>query len=306
MKLIVTGGAGFVGSHLIELLITKKHFPFIVDNLSSGNYKYIKRHIDTSKAKFFKIDIRDYKKLKKLPKADAIIHLGAVASVVESISNPRYVSDVNVNGTLNMLELCKEKKIKKFIFASSAAIFGNYEKRISEMSPTEPVTVYGSTKLTGEQYCKIYSKLFGIKIIVLRPFNIYGKRQNDSYAGVIHKFLERVKNNKLPIIFGTGKQTRDFINVGDVVRVFEKSLHIKNTKKYDFFNLGTGKSISINYLAKACLEITNKNNFKPIYKKAIPGVVIHSSVDIKKLSKVFGFVPHFELRHGIKTMIENL
>jgi UDP-glucose 4-epimerase len=302
MRIIVTGGAGFVGSHLVELLIKKNHFPIIIDNLSSGKYSYIKKFVDSKKAEFLKMDIRNYKKLKILPKVDAILHLAAVASVVESITNPKYVNDVNITGTLNVLELCKEMKIPKLIFTSSAAVYGDYEKNISEKTITIPTTVYGSTKLTGEQYCKIYSELYSIKIVVLRPFNIYGPRQNDAYAGVIHKFFDRIEQNKRPIIFGNGKQTRDFIYVKDIAMIFEKAVNYNNLKKFEVFNLGTGKSVTINHLLKLCLKTKHKN-LKPIFKKAIPGVVFHSTVNIKKLKNNLKFIPKIKLEQGLERMI---
>ena len=303
MRVIVTGGAGFVGSHLVELLISKNHFPIIVDNLNSGNYKYIKKFVDSGKAEFYKIDIRNLKKLISLPQVNAVIHLAAIASVVESIDNPTFVNDVNVNGTLNVLEFCRKKKVKKIVFMSSAAIFGNYEKKITESTITIPTTVYGSTKLTGEQYCKIYSELFGINVIVLRPFNIYGLRQNDAYAGVITKFLTRLKQNKSPIIFGDGKQTRDFIHVSDIAKIILKSLSHKT--KFDVFNLATGKSTSINQLAFMFLKFL-KIKKNPIYKKAIPGVVIHNSTQINKIRKILKFNPQIKLEHGINQLIKEL
>jgi len=304
MKIIVTGGAGFVGSHLTELLIKNGHFPVIIDNLNTGKFKYIKKFVDEGKADFIKLDIRNFSKLMKLPKCSAVIHLAAIASVLESIDNPSFVNDVNVNGTLNMLEFCRKKNIKKFIFTSSAAIFGNNESKITESSPTIPTTVYGSSKLTGEQYCRIYSELFGITTIILRPFNIYGPRQNDTYAGVITKFLTRLSKNKPPIIFGTGKQTRDFIHVHDVARAFFLALRYNKTK-FDVFNLGTGKSTSINTLARYFLNNTKNHSIKPIYRKAIPGIIIYNSMNNTKLKRGLGLVPSVSLKQGISDLIIN-
>jgi len=304
MKIIVTGGAGFVGSHLVELLVSKKHYPIIVDNLNSGLYSNIKKFVDSKKAKFIKCDIRNSKKVMQLPKVDAVMHLAAIASVVESIDNPIFVNDVNVNGTLNILEFCRKKKIRKLVFTSSAAIYGDYEKKISETSPTIPTTVYGSTKLTGEQYCKIYSSLFGINITTLRPFNIYGPRQNDAYAGVISKFMDRLNENKSPIIFGNGIQTRDFIHVNDVVNAFYLALKYKK-KKFDVFNLATGKSTSINDLAKIFLLATKKSNLKPVHKKSIPGVVIHNSANPKKIKQNLHFTPRIRLRDGLTKFVNS-
>ena len=304
MKIIVTGGAGFVGSHLTELLIKNGHFPIIIDNLNTGKFKYIKKFVDEGKADFIKLDIRNFSKLVKLPKCSAVIHLAAIASVIESIDNPSFVNDVNVNGTLNMLEFCRKKKIKKFIFTSSAAIFGNNESKITESSPTIPTTVYGSSKLTGEQYCRIYSELFGITTIILRPFNIYGPRQNDTYAGVITKFLTRLKKNKPPIIFGTGKQTRDFIHAYDVAKAFFLALHYNKTK-FDIFNLGTGKSTSINTLARYFLNSTKKHSMRSIHRKAIPGIIIYNSMNNTKLKKGLGLIPSISLKEGISDLIIN-
>jgi UDP-glucose 4-epimerase len=302
MQVIVTGGAGFVGSHLIELLISKKHTPIIIDNLSSGNYQYIKKFISSKKAQFFNLDIRNINTIMKMKKVDAVIHLAAIASVVESINNPLYVNEVNVDGTLNMLEFCRRKNIKKFIFTSSAAIFGDNDKKINEFTYPMPTTVYGATKLVGENYCKIYSELFNIQTIVLRPFNIYGARQNSDYAGVISKFIQRIKENKSPIIFGDGNQTRDFIHVKDVSIAFEKSLSMTNDTKFNIFNLATGKSTSINKLAKICI-LLSKKPLVAIHKKSIPGVIEHSYADIRKISKILKFKPSIQLENGLNDLL---
>lgn len=303
MKIIVTGGCGFVGSHLIEYLVEKNHFPIIVDNCSSGSYNKIKKYIKEKKARFFKYDIRDFPQLMKLEKAEMVIHLAAIASVVESIKNPSYVNDVNVNGTLNVLEFCKRKKIKKMIFTSSAAIFGNFEKKISENTISIPTTVYGASKLVGEQYCRIYSKLYGIQIIAFRPFNIYGIGQNPSYAGVISKFLEKIMEKKRLEIFGDGKQTRDFIHVKDLIKYFEMGTSMKFKEEFETFNLATGKSVSINKLANLMLKISNNKKLKPIYKDPIPGVVIHSKADVTKIQKKFKKISLVTLEKGLSELI---
>ena len=303
MKIIVTGGAGFVGSHLVELLVKKKYYPIIVDNLNSGNYSYIKKFVDNGKAEFHKVDIRNLKELMKLPKSNTVIHLAAIASVVESIKNPILVNDVNVNGTLNMLEFCRKKKIKKFIFTSSAAIFGDYEGKSNENTKTVPNTVYAGSKLTGEQYCKIYSDLFEMNVVCLRPFNIYGARQNDAYAGVISKFYDRLKNNKRPMIFGNGKQTRDFIHVSDIAMAFLLSIKY-NKKKFDVFNLATSKSTSIIHLAKLFAQVMNKSKLKPIHKNTVPGVVKQNSTNNKKLRTVLKLTPSIKLENGLLDLIK--
>ena len=281
----------------------KKHYPIIVDNLHSGNYSYIKKFVDNKKAEFHKIDIRNLKDLMKLPKSNIVIHIAAIASVIESIENPILVNDVNVNGTLNMLEFCRKKNIKKFIFTSSAAIFGDFEGKSNEKTKTIPNTVYAGSKLTGEQYCKIYSDLFDISIVCLRPFNIYGPRQNDAYAGVISKFFDRLKNNKRPIIFGDGKQTRDFIHVTDIAMAFFLSIKY-NKKKFDVFNLATSKSTSILDLAKMFAKIMDKPELRPIFKNAIHGVVKCNSTDNQKLRKILGFTPSIKLETGLSDLVQ--
>lgn len=301
MNVIVTGGSGFIGSHLIEYLISKKYFPIIVDNLSTGKYRFIKKYVDSGKAKFFKFDLRNPTNLKKLPSAKAVIHLGAVASITESISNPVYVNDVNVNGTINMLEFCRENKIKKFIFISSAAVYGENKNKLSESSKTNPTTIYGATKLIGENYCKIYSQLFGINCIVFRPFNIFGNRQNEEYAAVIPKFISRIKLNKPLLIFGNGNQTRDFIHVSSVIKALTLALKY-NKSSFEIFNLATGNSISINHLSKIFLDLAKKKNLKAIHKKGTVGV-LQSSANISKIKKNLKFIPKKDLSEGLSELL---
>lgn len=293
MNVIVTGGAGFLGSHVVELLISKKHFPIIIDNLSTGNYKNIKKFTKNNTAKFLKLDIRDFKNIQKIPNVSAVIHLAAVASISESFKNPNYVNDVNVNGTLNMLEFCRLKKIKKFVFISSASIFGDNKQKVSEKTSPSPTNLYGVTKLTGEHFCRVYSNLFNINYVILRPFNIFGPGQNIEYAVVIPKFISRINSKKPPIIFGDGKQTRDFIHVVDAARAVVLALNYKK-QKFAVFHLASGKSTKILDLAKIMIKSSKYPTLKSISKKGPVGV-LHSSTSIKLITRELGFVPRQKL-----------
>lgn len=301
MNVIVTGGAGFLGSHVVEELISQKHSPIIIDNFSNSDGNTIRKFVKEKKAKLIKLDVRNFNQVKKLPKASAVIHLAAVASISESYKNPKYVSDVNINGTLNMLEFCKIQKIKKFIFISSASVFGDADQKVSEKIHPEPTNLYGTTKLIGEHLCKIYSSKFGINCVVLRPFNIYGPRQNKEYAPVIPKFLSQLKANKPPKIFGTGKQTRDFINVLDASCGIILALKYKR-KPFSIFHLASGKSIKIIELAKIMIKLSHNSLLKPQFKKGDPGVS-NSSTSITLIRKELGFVPCKNLKTELGKLI---
>ncbi len=301
MNVIVTGGAGFVGSHVVEHLITQNHFPIVVDNFSTGDDHNVEKFIKNKSANLVNVDIRNFDQFKKIPKADAVIHLAAVASISESFKNPKFVTDVNVNGTLNLLEFCRVKKIKKFIFISSASIFGDLTQKVSEKTSPEPTNLYGTTKLIGEEYCKTFSNLFGINCIIFRPFNIFGLRQNKEYAPVIPKFLDKINAKKQPIVFGHGKQTRDFIHVADAARAISMGLDYKN-KKFQIFHLGSGKSIKILDLAKIMISVSKTPYLKPVFKKGSVGV-LNSSTSINLIKKELGFIPEKNLKAELQKML---
>ena len=245
MKFGITGGAGFVGSNIAKLLIKQGHDVIIIDNLHTGKKKNIAEILD--QVKFFNVDIRDYKKIEKiLNSVDGIFHEAALTIVQESFSKPKEYHDVNVVGTENILKIGKKFDIK-IVFASSSSVYGNVKSiPITENFPCHPINPYGQTKLDDEFLAEKYSK-DGLKVIGLRYFNIYGRGQTGTYAGVITKFMNQLENCKSPMIFGNGKQLRDFIFVEDVAEANLEAM--KSSVKFGFFNIGTGITTTIKDLA---------------------------------------------------------
>jgi len=302
---LITGGAGFVGSHLAERLIKEGYKVTIIDNLSTGKLDNISKIKD--KVQFIKADIRDINQLKKISqKFTTIIHLAAQIYVEQSILNPKETFDINVDGTLNILELAKDLGINKIIFASSSAVYGNVNKEnISEKQALKPISPYGESKLMAEKALDKYSSLYKITTTSLRFFNIYGLRQDASspYSGVISKFFEQIKNKEKPVIYGNGKQTRDFIYVEDVVGAIIKTLKLDDKKNY-IYNVGTGSTISINNLLSLIAEVKGrKEKIAPLYKQARKGDIEFSGADISKIRKELGFLPKYTIKQGLKRML---
>ena len=221
MKILVTGGAGFIGRYLTEHLLKNNEIT-IYDDLSSSTGEKISPLINKG-VKFVKGDILDFKLLSESSKNfDIIIHLAAKSDVSESVIHPEITTSVNLNGTINVLKCCAQNKIKKIIFASSAAVYGNCKDLpITEESKTEPLSPYGASKLSAENEIKRYASEFGFDAIILRMFNVYGVGQNDLYSGVISVFLKNIAQNKPLVIYGDGEQTRDFVSIYDIVQAFD-------------------------------------------------------------------------------------
>lgn len=264
MNILITGGAGFIGSHLADALLNENHNITIIDNLSSGTKLNIPKNSD-----FFKIDIRDSEILNifKAKKFDIVFHEAAQTLVPESIKNPYNDANQNIMGLLNILEACRKTKVKKIIFSSSAAVYGNNEKLpLSESEYPSPTSFYGLTKLTSEKYLNLYYKYFGLHYTILRYSNVYGPRQgSNGEGGVIYIFAKALAENKDITIFGDGNQTRDFISVHDVVNANKLSIFKGNEKT---FNISTGKETTLNHLAKKMIQISkntqNKIKYGPI------------------------------------------
>ena len=248
MKILVTGGAGFIGKHLVKYLLDKGNTITIFDNFSNSEEKSLEYYIKSG-VKIVNGDIRKFDEiLKETEDQDVLIHLAAKISVSQSILNPSETFEVNVDGTKNVLEACKKNYVKKIIIASSAAVYGEGSSgmKLIESAKTNPISPYGKSKLKMEQEIEKNNK---IDCVILRFFNIFGIGQTPEYAGVITKFIEMILSNKPLEIFGDGMQTRDFVSINDVVESIYDA--IKNGKN-GTYNIASGKAITINELAKLC------------------------------------------------------
>ena len=298
MHFAVTGGAGFVGSHLVKLLVKEGHEITVIDNLHKGKKENLASVIN--KIKFQKIDIRDYQSLEKILKnIDGVFHQAALTVVQDSFSKPEEYFDVNVHGTENIFKLANENKFK-VVYASSSSVYGHkLETPITEDAERNPISPYGKTKLEDEYLVEKYSKL-NTEIIGLRYFNIFGKGQTIEYAGVITKFLDRINEGKSPIIFGDGSQIRDFIHVNDVAKA---NLMAMNSKSSNLIvNIGTGNAISILELANMIIN-TSGLKIDPIFTEALEGDIEKSFADISQAKKHFGWKPKIKLQDWLKEIL---
>ncbi len=300
MNFLVTGGAGFIGSRLVKMLLDENHEVTVIDNLHSGKLENLANF--QNKIDFHNLDVRDSEKIKSIAsKSNGIFHFAALTDVLESFTKQDEYSAVNVQGTQNILDIAKQFDLK-VVFASSAAVYGNAKKiPIKENIERNPLNPYGQTKLNGEYLCEKYFKM-GTKVIVLRFFNVYGKGQNPAYAGVISKFLENVSNGKPPIIYGDGTQARDFVFVDDVAEA--NLLAMKSNSSGKFINVGTGIKTSIRELAEMIIKIS-KQNIKPIYVDAKEGDIRNSQADITLSYELLKWSPKTKIEDWLKTIQNN-
>jgi UDP-glucose 4-epimerase len=306
LKILVTGGAGFIGSHTVDRVLAEGFEVIVLDSLRSGKLENISCHVGKENFRFVKGDVRDAGLVRDLVShVDGVAHLAALVSVPESLRDPALTFDINVNGTLNLLKASADCGVKRFIYASSCAVYGNIEKLpIKEDFPAKPESPYGVSKLTAENYARKYFEDYGLETVCLRYFNVYGPRQayND-YSGVITQFLHRIRQDLPLVIFGDGKQTRDFVYVEDVAEANVLALKCGKAAG-EVFNIGTGVATSINQLAETLLEIMNKRNGKILHDKARKGDIRHSVADISKAKEKLGYNPKVPLRNGLKKLLE--
>lgn len=300
MKILVTGGAGFIASNIADALIEQGHSVFIIDNLSSGFEKNI-----NPKAVFVKADIRD-KNLSELfekEKFDIVNHHAAQMDVRRSVADPSFDADVNIVGTINLLQNSLKYGIKKFMFASTGgAIYGEQEYfPADEKHPTNPLSPYGISKLSVEKYLFFYQVQYGLKYTILRYANIYGPRQNPhGEAGVVAIFSKKLLKGDQPIINGLGNQTRDYTYVGDVVKA---NLMTLNDECSTIYNVGTGKETDVNTLFNMMNNIIGKGQTEK-HGPAMPGEQMRSVISSEKLNQKFGWFPSTSLEIGLAKTIE--
>ena len=298
MKILVTGGAGFIGSHIVEYLVQRGDSVTVVDNLNTGKIENLKSVF--KKINFAQIDIRDFKVLKNLMEnIDGIFHQAAMASVQDSFRIPEKFHDVNVNGTENIFKIAKEFGIK-VVYASSSSVYGDTSiLPTTESDEKRPINPYAKTKLEKDKLAEQYAKN-GLKVIGLRYFNVFGPRQSKEYAGVIKLFLERIQQGLPPLVNGDGLQIRDFVYVDDVVNA--NILSMESDIDFEFFNIGTGTTISILDLANIIIKFSGLK-IKPIHRPALPGDVRATQADITKVKTMLKWRPTTSIQDWLKSTV---
>ena len=298
MKYVVTGGAGFIGNNFVRLLLELNHEVKVIDNLHTGRIENLADIKD--KIEFEDVDIKNFEKMElSLRDVDGIFHEAALTSVSESFKKYQEYYNVNVIGTKNIFKIANKENIR-VIFASSSSVYGNVKKTpIKENFEKKPNNPYGQTKLDSEYLASEFIKKRS-KIIGLRYFNVYGIGQNNSYAGVITKFLENIKNEKSIIINGDGKQNRDFIHVKDIAKANINAMESK--VENGFFNIGTGIATSINDLSKIMINLSN-HKYKTIHGSQLAGDVEKSQADIRLSKRVLNWNHEINLIEGLKELI---
>lgn len=306
MKALVTGGAGFIGSHIVERLLRDGHDVVVIDDFSTGKMENLSENND--RLIVVEGDIRDFDLLNKIMEGvDWVFHKAAVASVPKTVHDPVGSSAVNYAGTLNILEAARQNSVKRVVFASSAALYGD-EPTLPKVETMAPVALspYAVDKMASEYACMMYHKLYGLETVALRYFNVYGPRQDPSspYSGVISIFIDRLKAGSEPTIYGDGEQTRDFIYVDDVVEANMKAITSENGVG-QYFNIATGQKITLNNLLKILCDIYCVD-FNVNYSDAREGDIKDSYATIEKAISLLKWKVSVNLKQGLNKVCEKL
>ncbi|HOX85644.1 MAG TPA: SDR family oxidoreductase [bacterium] len=303
---LVTGGAGFIGSNIVEALLQRDDRVRILDNFSTGKRENI--HNVRDRLEIIEGDIRSYHVVREaVDGVEFVLHQAALPSVPRSIKDPLTSNEVNVTGTLNILNAAREARIKRLVYASSSSIYGDLETlpKTEDMLP-KPLSPYAVSKMAGEKYCMVFHTLYGLETVALRYFNVFGPHQDPTsqYSAVIPKFVSAMLQGKAPLIYGDGQQSRDFTFVANVVRANLLACeHGLEDVSGQVFNIATGRRITLNKLVETLNEILG-TEIQPQYADARPGDVKHSLANIGKAQQFLGYQPQADLRTGLQAVVD--
>lgn len=306
-KFLITGGAGFIGSNLCEALLKRGHFVRCLDDLSTGKEENIQPFLENPNFEFIKGDIRDLDTCMNACKnIDYVSHQAAWGSVPRSIAMPLVYEEINIKGTLNMLEAARQNNVKKFVYASSSSVYGD-EPTLPKKEGREGnlLSPYALTKRTNEEYAALYTKLYGLETIGFRYFNVFGRRQDPdgAYAAVIPKFVKNLLENEAPTINGDGTQSRDFTYIENVIEANLKGMQAPKEAAGESFNIAYGGQVNLNELYQKLSELLNKK-IEPVYGPERAGDIKHSNADIGKAKKLLKYAPEYSFERGIELTIE--
>ncbi|HEY9720504.1 MAG TPA: SDR family NAD(P)-dependent oxidoreductase [Oscillatoriaceae cyanobacterium] len=304
MRVLLTGGAGFIGSHSAECLLAQGAQVVVYDNLSTGRLDNLQKL--SGKLHFVHGDLRDYARLEQaLRGCDAVLHLAAVVSVPESIAQPLFAHEINASGTLNVLEAARKLGVPRVVLASSAAVYGaNAALPLREEAPPQPLSPYAAQKWLGESYASNYARLHGLSTIALRYFNVYGPRQDPAspYSGVLSRFIQATLAGAPVTIFGDGRQTRDFVYVEDVARANAAAVLAKTTGA-TVLNVGTGQAVDLIAALDAIVAHSEKPPLPPTFGPPREGDIRHSLADVRRAEELLGFRARTAFSEGIARTI---
>lgn len=303
VKILVTGGLGFIGSSLVERAITRGDEVTLIDDSSSGRKENLACCLSSPKLKLISADVRKAGDIgRHFSGVEVAVHLAAMVSVSESIEQPALTTEVNVQGITNVVKACQQNKVKRLVFASSSAVYGHGDPPLKETAPMSALSPYAASKISGEACCRVSAAPYGVETTILRYFNVYGPRAvGGPYAGVMHRFAQGMKKGRLSI-YGDGEQTRDFVHVDDVVEATFLAME-GDRLKGEVFNVGTGVETSVNDLAATFLRFSGRT-LELVHEEARPGEVRHSAADITKAMKVLGYRPKVNLEQGVRNYLD--